>query len=101
VTKPLRTEDEAIAELHEAILWYEQRRTGLGAEFLAAVELVLDQIARLPQAGAPVPQVIPALPVRRAPVRRFPYQVVYIETATAIRILAFDARQATTRLLAP
>jgi hypothetical protein len=65
VTKPLRTEDEAIAELHEAILWYEQRRTGLGAEFLAAVEIVVDQIARLPQAGAPVPQVIPALPVRR------------------------------------
>jgi toxin ParE1/3/4 len=95
VTKPLRTEDEAIAELHEAILWYEERRIGLGVEFLAAVEITLDQIARLPQAGAPVPRVSPALRARRAPVKRFPYHVVYLETAAAIRILAFahDSRR--------
>src|SRR5439155_23809272 len=39
---------------------------------------------------------VPAeLPVRRAPVKRFPYHVVYLETSEAIRILAFahDSRR--------
>jgi len=95
VRRPLRTEDEAIAELQDAILWYEERRAGLGAEFFAAVEATLDQIARLPQAGAPMARVPAELPVRRAPVKRFPYRVVYLETSEAIRILAFahDSRR--------
>jgi len=66
VRKQLRTEDEAIAELQDAVLWYEERKAGLGAEFFAAVEATLDQVARLPQAGAPMARVPAELPVRRA-----------------------------------
>ena len=37
MTKPVRTEPEAVEELHEAARWYEKRRRGLGLEFLAAI----------------------------------------------------------------
>ena len=61
---------------------------GLGIEFFDAVDAALDQIARLPKAGALVRRVAVDLQVRRAPVSRFPYHVVYLETPTTIRVLA-------------
>ena len=85
---PVRFEDEADAEYRHAGRWYEERRPGLGLEFFDAVDAALDQIIRLPQAGAPVPRLPADLFVRRAPVKRFPYQVVYLEAPEAIRILA-------------
>jgi toxin ParE1/3/4 len=88
VSKPVRFEDEAAAEYREAGRWYEERRSGLGLEFFDAIDVALRQIVRLPQAGAPVPLVHPELQVRRAPVARFPYHVVYLETLVDIRVLA-------------
>lgn len=61
---------------------------GLGLEFLDAVDATIDQIARLPHAGAPLSRLAPELLVRRAPVKRFPYHVVYLEAESTIRILA-------------
>jgi hypothetical protein len=87
--KPLRTQPEASTELEEAALWYEGKREGLGLEFLEAVDSALDFVTRFTQAGSPVPLVAKDLPVRRTPVRRFPFHVVYLETSDAIRILAF------------
>lgn len=84
-----RTEPEASAELDDAALWYERQRTGLGSEFLEAIDNALKFIARWPEAGSPVPNVSPDLPLRRAPVRRFPYHIVYLEMSDVIRILAF------------
>ena len=46
------------------------------------------QIVRLPEAGAPVRQLPSDLPVRRAPVKRFPYHVIYLELNGEIRVLA-------------
>ncbi len=86
---PFRTEPEASAELDEAVTWYEHQRGGLGSVFLEAVDDALTTVARWPQIGAHVPGVPPDLPVRRVPVRRFPYHIVYLETPEAIRILAF------------
>jgi toxin ParE1/3/4 len=90
VSKPLRTESEALAELKDAYRWYQEKRPGLGDELLAAIDVTLDQIVRLPRAGAPVPQVPRDLGARRAPVERFPYHIVYIEAPTEIRVLAFS-----------
>ena len=81
MTRRFRTEPEASAELDEAALWYEQRRSGLGIEFLEAIDGALDFIARFPQAGAPVPGVPLDLPVRRVPVRRFPFHLKAIHKA--------------------
>lgn len=84
----VRFEDEADAEYRAAGRWYEERRAGLGVEFFDAVDAALDQIVRLPRAGARVPRVPVDLPVRRAPVKRFPYHVIYLETKATIRVLA-------------
>ncbi len=87
--KPFRVEPEAVDELNEATQWYGDRRAGLGRELLAAVDETLKLIDLWPASGWLVPRLPPDLPVRRAPVPRFPYHVVYLETTEAIRVLAF------------
>jgi hypothetical protein len=52
------------------------RRGGLGLKFLDAT---IDQVVRFPDAGAPVRPLPSDLLVRRAPVKRFPDHVVYLE----------------------
>ena len=84
----VRFENEADQECHAAARWYEERRAGLAAEFLDAVDDTLRRIVRSPSAGAPVPRVPADLAVRRAPVKRFPYHIVYLKTEAAIRVLA-------------
>ena len=84
----VRFEDEADAEYRLAGRWYEERREHLGIEFFDAVDAAIEHIVGMPRAGSLVPRVPAVLPVRRRAVTRFPYHVIYIETATAIRILA-------------
>lgn len=84
----VRFEDEADAEYRAAGRWYEERREGLGLEFFDAVDAALDQIVRLPHAGALATRLPADLPVRRAPVARFPYHVIYVEVKATIRVLA-------------
>lgn len=84
----VRFEDEADAEYRLAGRWYEERREHLGIEFFDAVDATIKHIVGMPRAGSLVPRVPAELPVRRRAVTRFPYHVIYIETATAIRILA-------------
>ena len=52
--------------------WYEERRRGLGEQFLSAVETTFDQIEQFPELFA-----IRYSQVRMAPVPRFPYAVFY------------------------
>ena len=68
--------------------WAEGRREGLCLEFFDEVDATIRRILEFPRLGAAVPRVPPDLPVRRLAVRRFPYHVVYLETAEALRILA-------------
>ena len=85
----VRFEAEADAEYRAAGRWNEKRRIGLGLEFFDAVDPALAQIVRVPKAGAPAKQLPSDLPVRRAPVKRFPYHVIYLEVLNAeIRVLA-------------
>lgn len=53
------------------------------------VDATIDQIRRFPRAGAPVPGVPEDLAVRRAPIKGFPYHVIYLKTADSIHLLAF------------
>lgn len=89
MSKPFRVEHEAANELEQGARWYEERRVGLGSEFLDAVNVTRELIARWPHAGALVPGVPSDLQVRRAPVQGFPYHIVYLETPSAMRVLAF------------
>jgi plasmid stabilization system protein ParE len=59
-------------DLAEAYAWYEQRRLGLGEEFLSCVDACIQSVCRLPELHATVHK-----EYRRALVRRFPYAVFY------------------------
>ena len=40
--------DAAAADVEEAVNWYEQRQPGLGSEFLATLDAVLEHIGEHP-----------------------------------------------------
>lgn len=84
----VRFEDEADAEYRLAGRWYEARRERLGLEFFDAVDAAIRQILAMPNSGSPVPRLPADVPVRRVPVTRFPYHVIYLDAKTHIRILA-------------
>ena len=87
--KPLRVESAAEEELRAAVGWYEDRRPTLGARFLSEVARVLHLIRRQPGLGGPVPRVRGQYEVRRMPLRRFPYFVIYRNCDAEIQIVAF------------
>lgn len=62
----------AAADIDEAFLWYEGRRQGLGHEFLAAAQRLIDSVAQHPLRYPVVRR-----DTRRALLRRFPYAVYY------------------------
>jgi plasmid stabilization system protein ParE len=69
---PIVFRPAAQGELDDAAAWYEGRRAGLGDDFLAEVQQVLDTIANQPERYP-----IADGDVRQAPVSRFPYCVYY------------------------
>jgi plasmid stabilization system protein ParE len=69
---PLVIRPEAQADLLEARDWYNRQRTGLGNEFLDAVEELFDQIRTNPEVYAKTLKI-----VRRGKLRRFPYVAYY------------------------
>ena len=71
----------------EAARWYETHRPRLGTEFLDAVGTTVSQIAEAPRIGSLVPGVSDET-IRRRPVRRFPYHVVYMELPDRLQLLA-------------
>lgn len=71
----------------EAARWYESHRSGLGIDFLDAVDEAVDRILEMPGMGSPVPGV-PDDAIRRRAVRRFPYHVVYLELRDRLQVLA-------------
>lgn len=74
---------QARREFDEAADWYEQRRAGLGARFVAAVERVLDQAEGNPGRYAEVLE-----GVREGIVQGFPYCVYFREEGEEIVVLA-------------
>lgn len=63
---------ETEQDIAEAYAWYEDLRSGLGAEFLGCVDACIETIIRRPQLYGTVHE-----SYRRALVRRFPYAVFY------------------------
>lgn len=70
-------------EFDDAADWYEHRRAGLGARFVAAVQYVLDEVSSNPQR---YPVVFRG--VREGLVQRFPYCVYCREENGQIVVLA-------------
>lgn len=63
---------EAQQDIDEAYSWYEDRRHGLGEEFLSCVEATIQKICRTPELYAKIYN-----EYRRTLVRRFPYAIFY------------------------
>lgn len=77
----LRTEAES--DIQTSYRWYEQQRSGLGSEFLDALDQAISGIERLPEQHPIVYK-----EVRRVLLKRFPYAVFYIHEPLRTVILA-------------
>ncbi len=83
MSRPLRFRPQARAEFDEVADEYERRADGLGVDFVARVQVVLDRIAASPEQVR-----IVFKDIRRINVRRFPYAVYYRIDPAEIVILA-------------
>jgi plasmid stabilization system protein ParE len=79
----VRLHPEALAELGEAVAFYEERAPGLGREFFEEVNRVLRSVGESPAIGSPL-----AEPFRRLLCRRFPFAVVYREDDEGVLVQA-------------
>ena len=69
---------EARAEFRSGALWYEERRDGLGDEFIVAVTTILQHIGAAPESFPMWPGTRQTEPViRKAVVERFPYLIAF------------------------
>lgn len=62
----------ALAEICEAAEFYDNRVSGLGADFLNEVDAAIERILNFPEAWGPLGE-----KYRRCHLRRFPYSVIY------------------------
>ena len=74
---------EAEDDLMEAYSWYEDKRTGLGYDFLLQVDAGLNFIARNPTIHP-----IEYKGTRKHLVKRFPYKIIYLLENERITVLA-------------
>lgn len=89
MTPELLVRPRARAELGEAFRWYEERREGLGREFLRAALEALSAIEAAPER---YPRVRGE--VRRILLRRFPFALLYLaEPEQTIVIACFHSKR--------
>jgi mRNA-degrading endonuclease RelE of RelBE toxin-antitoxin system len=79
----LRFRPEVVNDLKDASGWYDERRAGLGAEFLQESRKALDQIVQQPEQVA-----ADAIGIRSFRLHRFPYVVHFRIEATMVVVLA-------------
>ena len=83
MTKAIYLRPEAETDIEEAAIWYEQRKPGLGDEFLDEVVQTLSFISESPLRYTKIQDNI-----RRALIRRFPFGVFYIQEPDQIVVIA-------------
>jgi toxin ParE1/3/4 len=83
VNRELILGPEAEAEVAEARDWYDQRRAGLGAEFVHAVDATAAAIRQNPFQYQPIWGHF-----RRAGLRRFPYSLIDIASDREIAVVS-------------
>lgn len=81
--KSLVFHPEALAELQEQAVFYEERSAGLGERFAAQVEAAISLAVSMPGVGSPHFH-----STRRVFPKDFPHSVVYRETTESLVILA-------------
>ena len=85
----LELHPEARAELRSAALWYDERRPGLGDEFIAEVSAILDRIGGAPESYPAWTRTRAAGPlIRKATIQRFPYLIAFETHEQHLLVLA-------------
>lgn len=79
----------AADELAAATTWYESERSGLGVRFRETIEHALDLLEEGMVDGSSYPGALGRRGVRRLVLRRFPFDVVFVERKGMIVVLAF------------
>jgi plasmid stabilization system protein ParE len=88
MTKTVRVDPEAIAEIDHAIVRYERERDGLGLEFWLEATEAIDGLATPGPECGPVMGLPKDLGVRRKLLARFPYGIVFVEGADVVRVIS-------------
>ena len=80
---------EARAELRSAALWYDERRPGLGDEFIAEVSAAFDRIGNGPESYPAWPGTRARDPfIRKTTVQRFPSVIAFEKHERHLLVLA-------------
>lgn len=70
-------------------MWYDERRSGLGDEFVTEVSAALDRIADVPESYPPWPRTrAGGLMIRKATIYRFPYVIAFEKDEQHVLVLA-------------
>ena len=80
---------QAAEEAEAAAGWYEKERYGLGAEFAEAIDAALDIVEDGLVPLSPMPGRSGPKGAKRLILRRFPYDVIVVESGTELIIVAF------------
>lgn len=73
---------EAEHDLKEAFIWYEEKRAGLGFDFLLNIQASFEYLERAPLT---FPEVYKN--VRRSFIKRFPYKIIYRVNQSSVTVL--------------
>ncbi len=80
MTYSLRFRPEVVNDLKDAASWYEDRKVGLGAEFLQQCKATLDRISKRPEQAT-----VELDGIRSVRIHRFPYIVHFrVERSTLV-----------------
>jgi hypothetical protein len=87
--RPIRIHSAAAQEAEQAAAWYERERPGLGVDFSAAIEAALDRLENEQVSVAVAVGSGGRRTIRRLILLRFPYDVVFVDRADHVLVLAF------------
>jgi plasmid stabilization system protein ParE len=86
--KRLKVIEPAEAELEQAVAWYRDRDVRVANRFVAETRRTLALVETFPQIGGRVPGVEDK-DVRQMPIHTFPYNVVFVDLADRLEVVAF------------
>jgi toxin ParE1/3/4 len=86
--KTIHLDPDAVDEMEEAAVWYDQRQSGAGRLFLAEVERVRQAIVERPTSHPRVEVPSGDLVIRRALLTKFPYAIVFLDREAYVLVLA-------------
>ena len=87
--RTIRIHPDAAEEAVRATEWYEKQRAGLGRDFEVAVHVAMDLLGCDPIPSTSAAGASSRRGVRRLILKRFPYDVIFIERPDHIWVIAF------------